>query len=277
MTQQMMTQKTKTHEDMIKFLFSKRYHSVFLGILGPNQSGKTVTALYLMSECHRLGLYKHFGANIPDLKLPFQYDFIEDLETLKERCSTLNANGVNRYLYLADEMGDWAPQDQPWLNVKFVRELQKVRKYGLSMIGCGIARIDKRILSPSYFNGYFEKMGKKNPDRAIYYDWVNYPSVRKYKVYDLPNLVIDGFDTYSKSDFFMQKQNTELNSFITPELMLIRRYFESDYNCTKAGIPTNELRRAWIKQIKHDHPELERKTTQEYKENSIATSQQIAS
>ena len=59
-------------------------------------------------------------------------------------------------------MGDWAPRDQPWLNVKFIKELQQVRKYGLSFLGSGISRIDARILNEKHFHGYFEKVSKAN-------------------------------------------------------------------------------------------------------------------
>lgn len=242
--------KLKTHTDLVKKIFSKRYHSVFLGILGPNQSGKTVLALYFMIKCQQLGLYHHFGANIPDLNLGFEYDFIEDLQTLKARCTMLGASGTKRYLYLADEMGDWAPKDQAWLNVKFIRELQKVRKWGLSMIGCGIDRIDSRVLSPAYFMGVIQKNNKKNPDKAIYKDWSNYPVVKRYRIYDLPNTQVPGFDTYYPATFSMEPQTDLMRVPLSPDHKIVEQYLKTK-SWQKLGIATQTGKRAVLKVLQY--------------------------
>lgn len=261
----MLQMKTKkTHDDMVRKLFNPKFHSVFTAILGPNQSGKTVFALFLMQRCHELGLYDYYGMNIPDLDVGFKYDFIEDLQTLKRRCTMLHADGQKRYLYLADEMGDWAPQDQPWLNVKFLRELQKVRKYGLSMIGCGIDRIDQRILSPSYFHGYFNKQSKNHPDRATYIDWTYYPQIRRYTVSDIPLVKIGGFDTYYKADFTMTPQGDTSNA--PPELVgafaTVEKGLQHNRSWKAAEVHAEEGRRAlwsvaeWaIKEMKSNQKE----------------------
>lgn len=199
-------QKQRTLDDFFKRTYSKRYQSVWTATLGQNQSGKTAWNLYQMQRLHALGLYDYFGANIPDMETPFKYDFIEDFPTLKKRCQLLNPNpekqGIKRYLFLGTEMGDWIPQDQPWENVKLIKELQQVRKYGLNFLGDGISRIDQRVLNEKHFHGYFEKAGKKRQDRAVYYDWLNR---RKVRLYDIPMTTIK-YGTWYSAMFYMEEQ-----------------------------------------------------------------------
>lgn len=233
------------HKALLKFLYNPRFHSIFTAIVGPNQSGKTVTALYLMRCAHELGLFDWYGANIPDLELGFEYDFIEDLPTLQERCQALNANGLHRYLFLGDEMGDWAPQDQSWLNVKLIQELQQVRKYGLSFIGCGIDRIDRRVVSPSFFNGVLRKINKLQPDKGIYTDWTHYPVIKRYKIHGLPNQTIKGFNTWRKSFFYFEKHTASkdylfsnrdvMNAIAKAEGQTHKAYLEKGGDLSKQG------------------------------------------
>jgi len=206
---QLATTKKKTLDDFIKRIYNKKFQSVWTCTLGQNQSGKTDWNLYQMERIHALGLGDGFGSNMPDLKADFEIEFIEDFETLKKRCQMLNPDperyGIKRYFFLGSEMGDWAPRDQPWLNVKFIKELQQVRKYGLNFLGDGIARIDARILNEKHFHGYFEKVSKANPKFAIYYDWFNR---RKIKLHDIPRTSI-GFNTWYSAAFYMEPQVPE--------------------------------------------------------------------
>jgi hypothetical protein len=199
-----------THEDFFKRTYSRKFQSVWTATLGANQSGKTDFNLYQMEMLHALGLADGFGSNIPDLKAPFEIDFIEDFETLKRRCQMLNPDperhGIKRYFFLGDEMGDWAPKDQPWLNVKFIKELQQVRKYGLCFLGCAISRVDARILNEKHFHGYFEKVSKANPTIAVYTDW--FRRGKPAKIYDIPRTNI-GFNTWYSASFYMEPQTPE--------------------------------------------------------------------
>ena len=103
-------------------------------------------------------------------------------------------------------MGDWAPKDQPWLNVKFIKELQQVRKYGLSMLGDGIARIDARILNEKHFHGYFQKVSKTKPQSAVYIDWLR--GGKPSKLYNIPRTNIK-FNTWYSASFYMEPQTPE--------------------------------------------------------------------
>ena len=203
-----------------------------------------------MIMCYELGLFKHYGLNIPDLDLPFEYDFIEDLPTLKQRCELLGANGTNRYLYLGDEMGNWAPKDQAWLNVEFIYELQQVRKYGLSLIGCGIDRIDSRILHPSFFHGFLRKRSKTQQAKGTYTDWSNYPRIRRYPISDIPNIKVKGFDTYYKAKFKMKKQLGNIEIPLTPEHKIVKSYWQTG-SWKGAGVRTQEGKRALMKVLAH--------------------------
>lgn len=246
--------KIKTLDDFIKKLFNPKYDSIFTAVIGPNQTGKTKTALWKMIRCYELGLINYFGANIPDLELPFKYDFIQDLPTLKERCQMLNPNpkryGIKRYLFLADEMGDWAPKDQAWLNVEFIRELQKVRKYGLSLIGTGIDRIDSRILSPSFFHGYLRKRSKNQPDKGVYTDWTRYPILKRYQISTLPDTKINGFDTWYPAVFYMKRQLNAEAIPLSEDHKIVKKYLLTG-SWKASGIRTQEGKRALFKILEH--------------------------
>jgi len=220
--------KGKTTPDFIKMIYNKRFQSVWTCCLGPNQSGKTDFNLLLMEKLHKLGLADGFGANISDLESDFKIDFIEDFETLKKRCQMLNPDpekhGIKRYFFLGDEMGNWAPKDMPWLNVDFIRELQQVRKYGLSFLGTAIDRVDSRILNEKHFHGYFEKISKANPKIAYYYDWVRRS---RTKLLNIPRTKIK-FNTWHSATFYMKPQVKDVQTTVlNPEHEMILKYLEN--------------------------------------------------
>lgn len=205
-------EKKPTIDDFFRQTYSRKYQSVWTCCLGQNQSGKTDFNLYQMERLHALGLGDAFGSNIAGLKADFEIDFIEDFETLKKRCQMLNpdpeGHGIKRYFFLGDEMGDWAPRDQPWLNVQLIKELQQVRKYGLSFLGSGISRIDARVLNEKHFHGYFEKVSKANPTVAVYYDWTRRERVT---LRGIPRTKI-GFNTWYSANFYMKPKDPDLTA-----------------------------------------------------------------
>lgn len=242
-SERMKIPKIQTLDQFIKKTYSRRYQSVFTCTVGQNQSGKTDWCLYQMERIHALGLGDAFGANMP-LEADFEIDFIEDFQTLEKRCRMLNPDpfkqGIKRYFFFASEMGKWAPQDQPWLNVKFIEELQLVRKYGLSMIADGIDRIDKRILNESHFHGKFTKLSKDHPDKAMYEDWFN---GRKVKLFEIPQTKIK-FDTWYSARFFMEPQDADTaNIPLNPQHEIVRKYLECG-SWKKADIHPQEGKRA---------------------------------
>jgi len=197
-----------------------------------------------MERIHALGLGDGFGSNIPDLEASFDIDFTEDFPTLKKRCQMLNPDpdryGIKRYFFLGSEMGDWAPKDQPWLNVKFIKELQQVRKYGLSFLGDAIDRVDSRILNEKHFHGYFEKINKVKPQFAVYYDWFN---GTKVKLYNIPRTRI-GFNTWYSANFYMEPQVPgDAIIPLNPEHEIVTRYLKAG-SWKGAGIHPQEGKRA---------------------------------
>ena len=238
-----------TLDDLIKRIYHKKFQSVFTCTLGANQSGKTDWNLFQMERIHALGLADNFGANMP-LEADFEIDFIEDFETLKKHCQMLNPDperyGIKRYFFLGSEMGDWAPRDQPWLNVKFIKELQQVRKYGLNFLSDGIDRIDQRILNEKHFHGFFEKVNKARPQFAHYTDWFNR---RKVKIYDIPRTSI-GFNTWYSANFYMEPQIKDGAVLpLNPEHDIVKKYLDHG-SWKKAGVYTQEGKRALQKVLR---------------------------
>lgn len=239
-----------TLDDFIKRTYKKKYQSVWTCTLGPNQSGKTDWNLYQMERIHALGLGDGFGSNIPDLEASFDIDFIEDFATLKKHCQMLNPDperyGIKRYFFLGSEMGDWAPKDQPWLNVKFIKELQLVRKYGLCFLGDAITRVDSRILNEKHFHGYFEKINKAKPQIAVYYDWFN---GKKVKLYNIPRTSTK-FNTWYSANFFMTPQvPSDAIVPLNPEHKIITKYLEAG-SWKAAGVHPQEGKRALTKVLR---------------------------
>jgi len=246
-----MTQKNRTFADFIKKTYSRKYQVVWTSIFGRNESGKTDFALLQLEYIHKLGLGDAFGSNIPDLKADFEIDFIEDFQTLKQRCIMLNPNpqahGLKRYFFVGDEMGDWAPRDQPWLNVKFIKELHQVRKYGLNFIGCAIDRVDERILNEKHFHGIFKKY-KGNKTISKYHNWMTGQTTT---IKGIPKTKI-GFDTFNMANFYMEPQiQIGTPSILNEDHENVKRYLENDYSWKKAGILTNTGRRSVIKVLDH--------------------------
>ncbi len=233
-----------TLDDLIKRIYNKKFQSVWTCTLGANQSGKTDWNLFQMERLHALGLGDGFGSNMP-LEASFDIDFIEDFETLKRRCQMLNPDperyGIKRYFFLGSEMGDWAPKDQPWLNVKFIKELQQVRKYGLSFLGDAIDRVDSRILNEKHFHGYFEKVNKARPQFAIYRDWFNR---KKVKIYDIPRTSIV-FNTWYSASFHMEPQTpNDLNLPLNAEHEIVWKYLDNGETWKDTGVHRQEGKRA---------------------------------
>jgi hypothetical protein len=240
----------KSLDNFIRMVYNKKFQSVWTCCLGPNQSGKTDWNLYQMERLHALGLADGFGSNMP-LEADFDIDFIEDFDTLKKRCHMLNPDpekhGIKRYFFLGSEMGDWAPRDQPWLNVKFIKELQQVRKYGLNFLGDGIARIDARILNEKHFHGYFEKISKANPKVAIYYDWF---SNRKRYLEDIPRTSIK-FNTWYSASFYMEPHTEGADIPLNADHLIVKQYLEAGCSIAKTGLFANEVKRARDRVLKY--------------------------
>ena len=234
-----------TRNSFFKQIYNRRYQSVWTCTLGKNQSGKTDFALFQMEILYKLGLADGFGSNIPDLKADFEIDFIEDFQTLKKRCQMLNPSpekhGIKRYFFLGDEMGDWAPKDQPWLNVRFIKELQQVRKYGLCFLGCAIDRVDERILNEKHFHGVFHKISKADPTKAVYIDFTR--GNKRTDLFNIPQTKIR-FDTFHSASFYMEPQVPD-NVIVplNPQHEIVKKYLECG-SWKKADIETKQGKRA---------------------------------
>lgn len=240
---------TQALDDFVKDLYKRKYQSVFNAVLGPNQSGKTDFCLLLMERIEELGLADGFGSNVP-LEAKFEVDFIEDFQTLKKACRMLNPDpnkrGMKKYLYFGSEMGKWLPKDQAWRNVRFIEELQTVRKYGLNFLGDGIDRIDERALSKSHFHGVFYKLGKQKQKTAIYNDWLYGRTVTIQKI---PRTSIK-FDTFYSANFYMEPQGEAGTRIpLNPEHQIVKKYVETG-SWKKVGVSTQEGKRAVLKVLK---------------------------
>ena len=132
-------------KQILDFMFKGR-DSVFIIILGFNQSGKTDLMFWFTEQLYEYDYFKFFGLNQHVENQPYEYDFIRDLETLLKRCTLLK----KPYFYFLDELAQSANRSTSWekTNLGLIKALEVRRKYKLSIGGAGIGEIDRRILSP---------------------------------------------------------------------------------------------------------------------------------
>lgn len=238
-------------DDFIRHVYGKE-GSIFTSVKGPNGSGKTEYNLYMMERIHALGLCARYGSNMPipeALEPAFEMDFIEDLETLEKTCRMLNPtpqkHGMKKYLFFLSELGKFVPKDEAWNreNRKFIQKLQTVRKFGLCLLSDFIDRVDERILSPSFFNGLFEKPYPENPRYAVYED---FRTGRRFTFKDIPRCKM-WFDTYYTAEFYLEPQVPE--DAIIPlneSHKIVKEYMESG-SWKKIGVTTQQGKRELMK------------------------------
>ncbi len=151
--------------EIVKELFPS--DSSFVAIQGNKGTGKTSLALYLMEIAYALGLFKYFAGNAELDDPPFPYVVIRSLEELQRYCESLH----HRVLFLFDEMGLNVPRGTPWarLNTAFIVQLQVIRKFRLSLIGCLIGdSISETILNPDHLDAVIEKVSRTE---AVFKDY----------------------------------------------------------------------------------------------------------
>ncbi len=233
-----------TLKDLIKKIYTRKKQSVWTVTLGKKQSGKTDFNLKQMELLHELGLAHGFGSNMRSLKAPFDIDFIEDFQTLKQRCQMLNPNpekhGIKRYFFFASEMGKWLPRDQPWRNVKFIEELQLVRKIGLNWLGDGINRIDGRVVNETHFDGIFKKVSITRPDIATYYNF----STRQLIIIKGIKRTKLSYDTWESCNFYMEPQTEGTDAFLDSDHLIVKDYVDSGFSIAKTGHHSHQVKRA---------------------------------
>jgi hypothetical protein len=238
--------------DFIKEIYGK-HQSIFTCVLGSNETGKTDFNLLQMERIHDLGVASHFGTNMRSVQADFEITFIEDFETLKKTCKMLNPDakkyGLKKFFFFGSEIGKWAARDRAWENTDLIKELQTVRKYGLSMLTDAIDRVDARVLSKRFFRGEYEKPYKDNKKFAIFRDYTN---DRVYQFKDIPKTRID-YDTYETANLFMKPQVPE--DAIVPmnkEHEVVKRYMEFG-SWKKAGVHPQEGKRDLFKVLDYHY------------------------
>lgn len=241
-----MTLTNKGLRALIRRIYNPRYNSVWTCTLGKNQSGKTDWNLKQLEILEEEGpKYAHsFGSNMESIDSKgFEIELIKDFKTLKARCKMLNPDpnkkGLKRFFFLISELGDFVPRDQPWNNTDFIKELQKVRKYGLSVVSDAIDRVDGRVLNENHFHGYFVKHVKGNPKVAKYYDWI---SGEILDLEGIPRTTI-GFDTYESASFYMEPQTEETTIPLNPDHQIVKTLLESG-SIKATGLHPQTVKRA---------------------------------
>ena len=241
-----------TPNEFIAKIFRRKKQSVWIAILGTKQSGKTDFALLIMQLLFEMNLIDAFGSNVP-LDAPFPIDFIEDFQTLSQRCKMLNPNpkkyGLKRYLFFASEMGKWLPKDQSWRNVDFIEKLQTVRKDGLSWIGDAISRVDSRALNETHFEGCFTKLSQTNPTIAEYESWV---TGQRTLLMNIPRTKIV-FDTWYSANFYMEPQTLEDTLVPLNEDHKIVKKYRDTGSWKLAGVRTQEGKRSLFKVLDYHY------------------------
>lgn len=233
-----------TFRSLIKKIFTRRKQSVWIVTTGRKQTGKTNMTLRIMEILEEENLAEGFGSNVESLKAPFDVEFIQDFKTLKAHCQMLNPNpnkhGIKRFFFFGSEMGKWLPRDQPYRNVKFIEELQLVRKYGLNWLGDGIDRIDKRVINKTHFDGEFKKLSITRPDLATYH---NYQTDQEILIEGIKPTRLK-YDTWESCNFYMEPQTEYIDIPLNPDHLIVKKYLDAGCSIAKTGLHSNEVKRA---------------------------------
>ena len=150
-------------EKAVRYLLNELFKgrtSVFFVVTGFKEIGKTSFVLWLMEKLHEYGYFKYFGGNHLTLdNINFDYTVITDLQTLKRHCLSLN----KKFFFFFDEIGKAMPKAVPWrkLTLEMIQDLEVIRMYKLTVGGCAIGDVDRRILSPSHLDFYIKKIDLK--------------------------------------------------------------------------------------------------------------------
>ena len=232
--------------DLLKHVYDPKYDSVWTNTKGKNQSGKTDYNLLQFEILHQLGpkYASGFGSNLESIECEW-IELIRDFKTLKTRCQMLNPNPhprkkIKRFFFQISELADFVPRDQPWNNVDFIKELQKVRKIGLSIVSDSIDRVDERVLNSNHFHGYFVKYNKGDPTVAKYYDWTN---DRIHTLRNIPRTTIP-FNTYESASFFMEPQTEGSEILLNEDHLIVQKYLDSGCIISKTGFHSQAVKRA---------------------------------
>jgi len=233
-----------TLRELVKTIFTKKKQSVWVVTTGRKQTGKTNFCLRLMNILYEEKLVDGFGSNLESLKAPFDVDFIQDYQTLKQRCQMLNPDpekrGIKRYVFFGSEMGKWLPRDQPHRNVKFIEELQLVRKIGLNWLGDGIDRIDGRVINATHFDGEFRKVSITRPDIAIY---KNYQNDTITEIWGIKPTTIK-YNTWESCNFYMEPQTEGTEIKLNSDHLIVKAYLDAGCSIAKTGYHSQEVKRA---------------------------------
>ena len=234
----------RTLKDLMKKIYTRKKQSVWTVTLGKKQSGKTNFNLKQMELLNELKLADGFGTNLKSLEASFEVDFIEDFQTLKARCQMLNPDpekhGIKRYFFFGSEMGKWLPRDQPWRNVKFIEELQLVRKIGLNWLGDGINRIDSRVVNETHFDGLFTKVSIMRPDIATYHSFSNRQTIM---IHDIKRTKLS-YNTWESCNFYMEPQTEGTDIPLNSDHQIVKQYLAAGCSIAKTGLHANEVKRA---------------------------------
>jgi hypothetical protein len=229
---------------LVKKIFSKKKQSVWVVTTGRKQTGKTNFTLRLMEILHEENLAHGFGSNVESLKAPFDVDFINDYQTLKQKCQMLNPDperhGIKRYFYFGSEMGKFLPRDQPHRNVKFIEELQLVRKIGLNWLGDGINRIDRRVINATHFDGEFVKVSISRPDLALYR---NYQTQQQITIEGIRPTSLK-YNTWESCNFYMEPQTDDTDIPLNQDHLIVKKYLDAGCSIAKTGLHSQEVKRA---------------------------------
>lgn len=231
--------------EIVKELFPS--DSSFVAIQGNKGTGKTSLALYLMEIAYALGIFKYFAGNAELENTPFPYVVIRSLEALQQYCESLN----HRVLFLFDEMGLNVPRGTPWarLNTAFIVQLQVIRKYKLSLIGCLIGdSISDTILNPDHLDAVIEKVGLTEAvfkdyrrSRATFIEGIPKPRT-KFKQYQVAVFNEKATELIKKTVYLTPEQEIAVQKKLNKqpltnaESSLLKRLKERDFQEKYGGI-----------------------------------------
>lgn len=181
---------------LIIYIHDRQPSNIML-VVGRRGTGKTSKMLSAMEILNQYKVVENFATNTFIKHSEFPIEEITNLDDLKSWAK----NGTGKKLFGFDEIGGALARRTPMssLNIKLLKEFQRIRKYKLSTIATTISEdfVDNAMLGEQILDGVMRCPNWNNPKIALYDDFLenfsrNFGGIRNTSI---------EFDTWDSAPF----------------------------------------------------------------------------
>jgi hypothetical protein len=213
-------------------------------IVGRRGTGKTSKMLSAMEILNQYKVIENFATNTRVIKSDFPIEEVTNLDDLKSWAK----NRTGKKLFGFDEIGGALSRRTPMcsLNIKLLKEFQRIRKYKMSTIANTISEdfVDNAMLGEQILDGIMRCPNWNNPSIALYDDFLenfsrNFAGIRDTSIQ---------FDTWDSAPF-EEHGKTFKPAFKDRELNILWEWSHGK-TAPQLGLDNKQINRICVKFIK---------------------------